>query len=126
MEGFESFRLAGATLFSLGLVKDTEGNLSVFDGSAFRITSAGAPLGWLQPDDLVDGDLARSLVGASSDLTIHRQIYSERGPGAVVHAHPPGTSHDGGEWGEHGVYTFASTLEEAVAGVVRTAREHVG
>jgi ribulose-5-phosphate 4-epimerase/fuculose-1-phosphate aldolase len=125
VEPFESFRRAGQTLFSMGLVKETEGNLSAFDGSVLRITRTGAPLGWLDPADVLDGEITGSFRGASSDLEVHRAIYAERGPGAVAHGHPAGTVPVGGGGpGGHGVYAFAPTLDEAVADSVRSARRH--
>jgi ribulose-5-phosphate 4-epimerase/fuculose-1-phosphate aldolase len=120
----EAFRSAGRTLFSLGLVKGTEGNLSTFDGVTLVITRAGAALDELAPGDLAVGTLDGALDGASSDLDVHRSFYAERGPGALVHAHPVGTVPEGGVIsGEHGVYAFASSLERAVEVAVRRARE---
>ena len=54
------FRSAGRTLFSLGLVRGTEGNLSVFDGTTIWITRAGAALNDLSTDALVIGTTAGS------------------------------------------------------------------
>jgi ribulose-5-phosphate 4-epimerase/fuculose-1-phosphate aldolase len=111
-------------LFSLGLVKGTEGNLSTFDGVTLVITRTGVPLDGLGPRDLAVGTLEGALDGASSDLAVHRRFYAERGPGALVHAHPAGTVPEGeATSGEHGVYTFASSLERAVELAVRQARE---
>ncbi len=107
MDLLDQFRSAGRTLFSLGLVKGTEGNLSVFDGTTMWITRAAAALNDLSADALVDGTLADELPGASSDLEVHRSTYRVRGPGALVHAHPPGTVPEGGGGpGEHGIYVF--------------------
>jgi ribulose-5-phosphate 4-epimerase/fuculose-1-phosphate aldolase len=120
----DPFRSAGRALFSLGLVRGTEGNLSTFDGTTIVITRAGAPLDWLDMQHLVAGPLEAALDGASSDLAVHRRLYRERGRGAVVHAHPPGTV-PGGEVisGEHGVYVFATSLMRAVELTVRQARD---
>ena len=119
----DPFRSAGRALFSVGLIKGTEGNLSTFDGTTLVITRAGAPLSGLVGGDLVTGSLDESLDGASSDLAVHRRFYRERGPGAVVHAHPPGTvTPDEVAPGEHGVYVFASSLERAVELAVRGMR----
>jgi len=123
-EQLEAFRAAGRALFSLGLVKGSEGNLSTFDGSNLVITRTGSELAALAAGDLVVGPLDGSLVDASSDLEVHRRAYAERGAGAFAHAHPAGTVPEGGGGpGAHGVYVFAPTLDEAVAGCVRRARE---
>jgi ribulose-5-phosphate 4-epimerase/fuculose-1-phosphate aldolase len=111
-------------LFSLGLVKGTEGNLSVYDGSTLVITRAGCALARLGDEDLVSGTLEGQLPKASSDLEVHRSLYRAKGAGSVVHAHPPGTVPEGAAVsGEHGVYIFAASLEDAVEGAVRRARE---
>lgn len=120
----EPFRSAGRTLFSLGLVKGTEGNLSTFDGTTIVITRAGAPLSELGDAHVVAGHLEEDLDGASSDLAVHCRLYRERGAGAIVHAHPPGTVPEGEVIsGEHGVYVFASSLERAVELAVSQARQ---
>jgi ribulose-5-phosphate 4-epimerase/fuculose-1-phosphate aldolase len=117
------FRSAGRTLFSLGLVRGAEGNLSTFDGDSLAITRTGAVLANLSEADVLMGGLDEPLPDASSDLEVHRNMYRGRGRGAVVHAHPPGTvPEDGGTPGGHGVYAFAGTLAEAVEAVVATAR----
>jgi hypothetical protein len=120
----DPFRSAGRALFSLGLVRGTEGNLSTFDGATLVITRSGAPLDGLEGRHLVSGPLEAVLDGASSDLSVHRDLYRERGAGAVVHAHPPGTVPEGEPTsGEHGVYVFAVSLDRAVELAVRQARE---
>jgi methylthioribose-1-phosphate isomerase len=117
------FRAGGRALFSLGLVKGSEGNLSTFDGRTLAITRTGSSLAVLEPTDVVEAGLDGTPDGASSDLEVHRRIYRSRGPGAVAHAHPPGTvPEDGGGPGAHGAYEFAPTLEAAVAAIVRKAR----
>lgn len=119
----EAFRSAGRALFSLGLVRGTEGNLSTFDGTTIVITRAGAPLSDIGDIQVVAGPLEAELEGASSDLAVHRRLYRERGAGAIVHAHPPGTvPEDEVISGEHGVYVFASSLERAVELAVTQAR----
>ena len=127
-ERLAAFRAAGRTLFTFGLVKGSEGNLSTFDGTTLVITRTGSELGNLGEDDLIvgplDGALDGALAGASSDLEVHRQVYAERGPGAFAHCHPPGTvPEDGGGPGAHGVYAFEPTLDAAAAECVRRARE---
>ena len=69
---YDAFALAGRTLYSLGLVKAAEGNLSVFDGRTLVITRTGAPLSSLGEGDLLEGGLESELPGASTDLEVHR------------------------------------------------------
>ena len=120
----DEFRDAGRVLYSLGFVRGSEGNLSTFDGRILRITRTGCELASLSANDLVEGPLGESLPGESSDAEVHRSTYRERGPGALCHAHPPGTVPEGvPESGAHGVYTFGPDLSAAVAEAVRLGRE---
>jgi ribulose-5-phosphate 4-epimerase/fuculose-1-phosphate aldolase len=125
-EPLEEFRRAGRTLFSFGLVKGAEGNLSTFDGDVLVITRTGSRLDGLDVGDLIVGPIDGDLPGASSDLEVHRRIYAEQGPGAVAHCHPPGTAEEGTAPGEHGDYTLAGTLDEAVAEAVARERRRGG
>jgi hypothetical protein len=53
-------------------------------------------------------------------------MYRANGPGAVVHAHPPGTVPDGWVEGQpHGRYAHAETLGEAVERLVDDVRTGV-
>ena len=119
----EAFRAAGRSLFSLGLIRGSEGNLSTYSGETLVITRTGARLDRLSASDLLEGTLSGPLPAASSDLEVHRRMYAELGPGALAHSHPLGTRSEAPPSpGEHGLYVFASTLEEAVertAGRVR-------
>ena len=119
----EEFRAAGRMLFSLGLVRGTEGNLSEFDGHRLVITRTGSSLASLGPDDLVNGGIDDDLGGASTDVEVHRAAYRAKGPGAIAHAHPAGTVPEGGgEPGRHGVYEHGRTLGDAVDAIVRASR----
>jgi ribulose-5-phosphate 4-epimerase/fuculose-1-phosphate aldolase len=123
-EPLAAFRSAGRTLFSLGLVKGSEGNLSTFDGSTIVITRTGSKLDALGPGDLVAGAIDAPIAEASSDVDVHRRTYAEHGAGAFAHCHPAGTVPEGGGGpGSHGVYAFGPTLDAAVAECVRMARE---
>jgi L-fuculose-phosphate aldolase len=116
--------VAGRTLFSLGLVKGSEGNLSTWDGARLLITRTGSRLAELGADDVLEGTLDAPPERASSDLEIHVATYRERGPGAVAHDHAPGSVPDGWvEGSPHGRYGFAATLSDAVEDLVRRARE---
>ncbi|HXF72337.1 MAG TPA: class II aldolase/adducin family protein, partial [Actinomycetota bacterium] len=111
-------QVVGAALARAGLVRGSEGNLSWWDGRVLRITRTGARLGALGPADVLEGTLDRPPAEASSDLPVHVRLHRERGPGAVVHAHPPGSVPDGWREGEpHGVYAHAPTPEQAFAAV---------
>jgi L-fuculose-phosphate aldolase len=118
------FRSAGRTLFCLGLVRASEGNLSTWDGERLAITRTGSELARLGEGDVLEGTLDEPPVDASSDLGLHLGMYRERGPGAIAHAHPPGSVPEGWVEGEpHGRYAHAATLEEAVGALVIQARE---
>jgi hypothetical protein len=118
---FAAFDEAGRTLAERGLVRASEGNLSTSDGARLTITRTGCRLGALEPDDVLEGTLDAPPPGSSSDLAIHVAMYRDRGPGAIAHAHPPGTVPDGWIEGEpHGVYAFASSIQGAVGELVRT------
>lgn len=118
-----AFRSAGRTLFSLGLVNGSEGNLSSFDGERLTITRTGSELARLGEGDVLEGTLDAPPAGSSSDLALHLAMYRERGPGAIAHAHPSGSVPDGWVEGQpHGSYAHAPTLKEAVDRLVREAR----
>ena len=118
-----AFVAAGRTLLSLGLVTGTEGNLSTFDGARLFITRTGCELGRLTDADVLEGTLVEPPGQASSDLLLHLEAYRANGPGAVAHAHPPGSVREGWTEGEpHGVYVPRATLAGAVAEIVRAAR----
>jgi ribulose-5-phosphate 4-epimerase/fuculose-1-phosphate aldolase len=115
---------AGRTLFSLGLVRGSEGNLSTWDGERMLITRTGCELSSLRSRDILEGTLASPPTDASSDLSLHLDRYRAHGPGAVAHAHPTGSVPPGWIEGEdHGRYAFAAGLEEAVERLVRDARQ---
>jgi hypothetical protein len=118
------FRTAGRTLFSFGLVRETEGNLSMSDGHRLVITRTGSSLSELGSDDVLDGTLDEPPAGSSTDLAVHLATYRERGPGAVAHAHPPGTVPERQPPGaDHGSYVHALTLADAVAEQIRRVRD---
>lgn len=122
-EALEAFVDAGLTLASLGLVKESEGNLSCFDGQRLAITRTGCALAALTAGDVLEGTLDAPPAEASSDLAIHVATYRERGPGAVAHAHPAGSMPPGWVEGQaHGAYALAATLGDAVASIVAEAR----
>ena len=118
-----AFREAGRALLSLGMIRGSEGNLSTWDGERLLITRTGSELAHLGEGDVLGGSLDAPPEGASSDLAIHVSTYHERGPGAIAHAHPPGSVPAGWVEGQdHGRYAHAPTLEAAVERIVRDAR----
>jgi len=121
VEDAEAFRAAGRTLYTFGLVKEAEGNLSTFRDGTLRITRTGSRLAELADTDVVSGSLSGKLPGGSSDLAHHRRLYTTHGEGAVAHSHRPGSVPEGPP-GEHGLYTFGTTLEEAVARMIDHVR----
>ncbi len=73
---------------------------------------------------MLEGTLEAPPARASSDLELHVAMYGEHGPGAVAHAHPPGSVPEGWTEGEpHGTYAHAPTLSEAVERLVTHERE---
>jgi L-fuculose-phosphate aldolase len=84
---------AGARLAAAGLVRGSEGNLSVrIDGRCCLVTPTGGITGRLTGADMVEVPLDRPKVPqrASSEVRLHLEVYRRRpDAGAVVHAHPP-------------------------------------
>jgi ribulose-5-phosphate 4-epimerase/fuculose-1-phosphate aldolase len=118
-----AFREAGRALLSLGMIRGSEGNLSTWDGRRLVITRTGSELARLERGDVLEGSLDAPPEDASSDLEIHVRTYRELGPGAIAHAHPPGSIPAGWSEGrDHGRYAHAPTLEGAVERIVRDAR----
>jgi ribulose-5-phosphate 4-epimerase/fuculose-1-phosphate aldolase len=119
----DAFREAGRALFSLGLIRESEGNLSTWDGERLAITRTRCRLFDLADGDVLEGTLDAPPAGASSDLVLHVSMYRTDGSGAVAHAHPPGTVPEG--WVEglpHGRYAHAASLAEAVERLVADVR----
>ena len=117
------FREAGRALLSLGMIRGSEGNLSTWDGERLVITRTGCELGRLAGADVLHGSIDAPPRGASSDVAIHVRTYRRLGPGAIAHAHPPGSVPAGWVEGEDlGRYAHAPTLEVAVERIVREAR----
>jgi L-fuculose-phosphate aldolase len=105
------------------MIRGSEGNLSTWDGERLVITRTGSELAHLEETDVLEGSLDAPPEGASSDLEIHVRVYREEGPGAIAHAHPPGSVPAGWVEGrEHGRYAHAPSLEAAVEHIVREAR----
>jgi ribulose-5-phosphate 4-epimerase/fuculose-1-phosphate aldolase len=118
-----AFRGAGRALLSFGMIRGSEGNLSTWDGDRLVITRTGAELAHVEEDDVLAGTLDEPPANASSDVRIHVRMYRDLGPGAIAHAHPPGSVPAGWVEGqEHGRYAHAPRLEQAVERIVDDAR----
>ena len=84
---------AGARLAAAGLVRQSEGNLSVrIGGGRCLVTPTGGVTGRLTGADIVEVGLDRGKVPrrATSEIQLHLEVYRKRPDvGAIVHAHPP-------------------------------------
>jgi hypothetical protein len=83
---------AGRAMLSAGLVRGTQGNVSVRDGDRILITPSGVPYEAIEPGDIVVLDLAGEVVegtlAPSSERRVHIAIYSARDDvRAIVHTH---------------------------------------
>jgi L-fuculose-phosphate aldolase len=83
----------GERLAAAGLVRESEGNLSIrLDDSRCLLTATGTDLGCLDPLELVEVPVEATTIpsGATSEAQLHLELYRRRPEiGAVVHAHPP-------------------------------------
>jgi len=83
----------GERLAAAGLVRESEGNLSIRLGdSRCVVTSTGSELGCLSPSELIEVLIEATEIspGASSEAQLHLELYRLRPDvGAIVHAHPP-------------------------------------
>jgi L-fuculose-phosphate aldolase len=83
----------GQSLAAAGLVRESEGNLSLRLGpSSCLMTATGTNLGALRASDFVEASLqdTGAPTGATSEAQLHLELYRRRPDiGAVVHAHPP-------------------------------------
>lgn len=83
----------GKRLAAAGLVRESEGNLSLRLGDSWcMMTATGTKLGCLVPADLVEVEIGEGRIpsGATSEAKLHLELYLERPEiSAIVHAHPP-------------------------------------
>ncbi|HEU4340391.1 MAG TPA: class II aldolase/adducin family protein [Candidatus Binatia bacterium] len=84
----------GKLLFERRLISGWGGNLSCRVGKKdFLITGQHAPLGFLQPKDLVridrQGRPIKKGAHASSETPLHLAVYNGTDARVVIHAHPP-------------------------------------
>ena len=87
---YEMFRDIGRDMYVHGLISSHGGNISVRFGDRVIIKRRGAMLGRLKPHDLIETGLHKNDSGvalASSELIVHRAVYTATPALAVVHAH---------------------------------------
>ena len=87
----EEFAVTGRTLFEAGLNNSHSGNMSVRLGDRVLITRRGSMLAMLTAEDLIDVGLNEDDSGialASTEVKVHRAIYSATSHLALVHTHP--------------------------------------
>lgn len=89
-ERIRVFREIGNDLFRTGLTSSHGGNMSVRDGDRIVITRSGSMLGRLGDEDLVETGMEPSEDDGrcSSEIVVHRAIYTATDARAIVHAHP--------------------------------------
>jgi hypothetical protein len=83
---------AGRAILHAGMVRGTQGNLSVRDGDRVLITPSGVPYEAILPDDIVVMDMRGEVVegdlAPSSERRVHTAIYAARDDvRAIVHTH---------------------------------------
>ena len=85
--------VVGERLAAAGLVRESEGNLSIRLGDSHCVvTSSGSDLGHLDPSELVEVPIEAATIPseASSEAQLHLELYRLRPDvDAIVHAHPP-------------------------------------
>jgi L-fuculose-phosphate aldolase len=87
----DEFACIGRILFEAGLNNSHSGNMSIRLGDRVLITRRGSMLGELEEADLVDVGLQEDDSGialASTEVKVHRAIYTATSHLALVHAHP--------------------------------------
>lgn len=87
----EDFARVGRILFQGGLNNSHSGNMSVRVGDRLVITRRGAMLGELGEGDLVDVGIDGDDSGialASTEVSVHRAVYTSTSHLALVHTHP--------------------------------------
>ena len=93
-EIYPQFRKFGGFLRERGFNSASSGNISVKRGNKMYITRRGSMKGDLQPKDIVEVDLTKtesSIVIASTETYIHKNILLNTPGLATVHCHPPNT-----------------------------------
>jgi L-fuculose-phosphate aldolase len=87
----KDFQRFGRDLFLAGLNSSHSGNLSVRRGDKIIITRRGSMLGNLAEQDIIETGLQKNDGEsglASTEIGVHRSIYTGTSALAIVHAHP--------------------------------------
>ena len=85
------FQQVGGDIFQRGLASSHGGNMSQRLGDRLLITRRWAQLGHLEEQDVVETGVVlndRATPVASSELAVHRAIYTGTPAQAIVHVHP--------------------------------------
>jgi L-fuculose-phosphate aldolase len=88
----EQFSRFGRELFLQGVNSSHSGNMSVRAGDRIFITRRGSMLANLRDGDIIETGLKDDdshITPASTEIKIHRAIYSRTPALAIVYAHPP-------------------------------------
>ena len=86
----KKFLEVGRFLFDAGVVEYYSGNLSLKWRNKIFITRSGSPLPLLRPQDVLEVDTRKPIVGKpSSEFVVHKRVYEKTNHSAVAHAHPP-------------------------------------
>jgi L-fuculose-phosphate aldolase len=88
---YDMFREIGRDLYTANMISSHGGNLSIRLGDHLVIKRRGAMLGALKPHDLIETLIEKNDSGvalASTELLVHRTIYTQTPALAIVHCHP--------------------------------------
>lgn len=89
----KQFQLVGRDLSNRKLISSHAGNISTILNDKILITKSGSMLGWLTEENIVEVDknntLSESEQLASTEVIVHREIYSNTDAKAIVHSHNP-------------------------------------
>lgn len=82
----------GKKVVQSGLTSSRFGNISILKGEDIIITRTGTMLDEIYEDQVIDVDLLGSCINdkiASTEVCVHRAIYSKTSAKAVIHTHSP-------------------------------------
>lgn len=87
-ELIREFKKYGKLLWQCDLISYHAGNMSIRLDEGILITRTGAPLGFLEDDDLIMAGFTGNTEHASSELPVHQMIYQLTDAMAIIHSHP--------------------------------------